>query len=103
MQRAACPARQPASAQIVPGCVIQQKKAEAMLTMKYIDADGYERVSEAYDVRAKMDGRYTKSVGWRDERDTAHTLTGATTAYLMNDGGATIAKYVLQEAPVHAH
>lgn len=66
-----------------------------MLTIKYRDADGYERVSEAYDLRANMDGRHAKSVGWIDERDVAHTLMHPTTAYVMNDAGATIGKYVV--------
>lgn len=66
-----------------------------MLTIKYTDADGYERISEAYDIRTKMDGRQAASLSWRDGRDVAHTLMHPTTAYVMNDAGATIGKYVV--------
>lgn len=67
-----------------------------MLTIKYTDADGYERISEAYDIRSKHDGRQVTHLGWRDGRDAAHTLKHPTTAYVMNDAGATIGKYVVR-------
>ena len=66
-----------------------------MLTIKYTDVDGYERISEAYDIRAKHDGRQAIHLGWRDGRDVAHVLKHPTTAYVMNDAGATIGKYVV--------
>lgn len=67
-----------------------------MLTIKYTDRDSLERITEGYDIRTHLDGRHAVSVGWFD----IHAGKGAivdypTTVYVMNEAGATVAKYVV--------
>lgn len=69
-----------------------------MLTIKWRNENGVEFVDEAFDVRASLhdDGRFCKAVTWRTPgKDGFTKLAMGTTAYVMNDTGATIAKYVI--------
>jgi hypothetical protein len=66
-----------------------------MLTIKWTDTDGIQHISEACDVQASMDGKWAKAVSWIDGWGHACTLDQETTIYVMNDGGSTVAKYVI--------
>lgn len=67
-----------------------------MLTIKYTDQDGYERITQGYDVRAAMDGKFATSVGWFDiHAQKGCAISHATTVYVMSDAGSTVAKYIV--------
>lgn len=66
-----------------------------MFTIKYSDQDGLERLTTGYDITAKMDGRHARCIGWISERGDGCGLSHPTTAYVMNESGATVAKYVV--------
>lgn len=70
-----------------------------MFTIKYTDQDGYERLAEGTDIRVVMDGRHARAVGWLDCRaGEVCQINFPTTAYVMNESGATVAKYVVLAA-----
>lgn len=67
-----------------------------MFTIKYTDQDGMERLAQGRDVRAVKDGRHVKSLGWLDcVAGEGCQINFPTTAYVMNESGATVAKYVV--------
>lgn len=68
-----------------------------MLTIKWHDQDGTEYIDEAVDVRARKNQHGTvTALSWKEpNHDAGMTLAFDTTAYVMNDTGATIAKYVV--------
>jgi hypothetical protein len=69
-----------------------------MFTIKYTDQDGYERLTQGEDIRVTRDGRHAKTVSWLG-CGTGHQINFATTAYVMNESGATVAKYVVLSDP----
>lgn len=66
-----------------------------MFTIKYTDQDRRERLTTGYDIAAKMDGRQARAIGWLSEAGDGCGIAYPTTAYVMNERGATVAKYVV--------
>lgn len=67
-----------------------------MFTIKYTDQDGVERLAQGRDIRVVKDGRQAKSIGWLDcVAGEGCKISFPTTAYVMNESGATVAKYVV--------
>jgi len=67
-----------------------------MFTIKYTDQDGFERLSAGYDIRVVRDGKQAKSLAWIDCVDgDGCKISFPTTAYVMNESGATVGKYVV--------
>ena len=66
-----------------------------MFTIKYTDQDGVERLTGGRDIRAVMDGKQARHVGWLSESGFGCGIAYPTTAYVMNESGATVAKYVV--------
>jgi hypothetical protein len=66
-----------------------------MFTIKYTDQDGVERLTAGYDIAAKMDGKQARALGWLSDTGEGCCISYPTTAYVMNESGATVAKYVV--------
>ena len=67
-----------------------------MFTIKYTDQDGFERLTTGQDIRVVRDGRQAKAISWIDAvAGEGCQITFPTTAYVMNDAGATVGKYVV--------
>lgn len=67
-----------------------------MFTIKYTDQDGLERLAQGRDIRVVKDSKQAKSIGWLDcVAGEGCQINFPTTAYVMNESGATVAKYVL--------
>lgn len=66
-----------------------------MLTIKWTDRDGYERIVEGEDVSAKMDGKQATMVCFRGAKGYPHLIDFPTTVYVMSAAGATVGKYVV--------
>lgn len=66
-----------------------------MLTIKWTDRDGYDRIVEGEDVRAKMDGKQATMVCFRGAKGSPHLIEFPTTVYVMSAAGATVGKYVV--------
>lgn len=70
-----------------------------MFTIRFTDQDGFDRLTQGEDVRAEMDGKQARAVGWYDpERGMGALVDWPTTLYVM-DAGATVAKYVVLGPP----
>lgn len=66
-----------------------------MFTIKYTDQDGVERLTAGYDISAEMDGKQARALGWLSGNGDGCSIAHPTTAYVMNESGATVAKYVV--------
>lgn len=66
-----------------------------MFTFKFKDQDGIEHLQSGEDVRVVMDGKFARLVGWHGGDGKSRKVDFPTTVYVMNDGGATVAKYVV--------
>lgn len=71
-----------------------------MFTIKYTDRDGFERLTQGADIRVIRDGKQARGVSWLDCRaGEVCQINFPTTAYVMNEAGATVAKYVVVAGP----
>lgn|GEM_PF-3774511 len=68
-----------------------------MFTIKYTDQDGLERITQGKDIRAAISGKQALAVGWVGE--CPGEISFPTTVYVMNEAGATVAKYVVVADP----
>lgn len=67
-----------------------------MFTIKYTDKDGFERLAQGRDIRVVKDGKQAMSVSWLDcVASEGCSINFPTTAYVMNETGATVGKYVV--------
>lgn len=67
-----------------------------MFTIKYTDADGFERLTEGYDLRSRASGKQHEWVSWLDAvAGQGCRVAFPTTVYVMNDAGSTVGKYVV--------
>lgn len=71
-----------------------------MFTIKYIDRDGVGRFSMGRDIRIVGSGNRVQTFGWVDcDSGEPNAIDFASTAYVMNDAGATVGKYVVLGRP----
>lgn len=70
-----------------------------MFTIKFKDQDGFDCLSNGYDIRYKPDPA-GDVIGWIDvDMDRGCSITWPTTVYVMNNSGATVGKYVICAPP----